>query len=88
METLEKSTPTDCRWTDVRDWIESKYTQEQITKINVLLWICMDAIGGSDCKEFDELSDVIEPWWYAMHDDTNFNEGIKPYLKENENVID
>lgn len=85
--TLEKGSPTNCRWTDVRDWIESTYTQEQITKINVLLWICMNNLGDylSDevkIQEFDDLSDAIEPWWYAMGDIENFNNGIKPYLEK------
>lgn len=92
---LEKDGPTDCTWHAKSGWIESAYTQEQITKVNVLFWKCFDNLHINENttedkeKEFDDLSDAIEPWWYAMDDVEVFNKAIEPYLREDEkNVID
>jgi hypothetical protein len=70
--------PKDCTWRDVADYIENKYTQDQIILINKRLWVELDRLcrldeeKGSDSDEADNIREHCEVFYYAINDE-NYN---------------
>lgn len=88
---LLRDAPTNCTWMTVSDFISNTYSQEQIVRVNFLLWKTVDSFEDNNCEEADDVRNSVEEWWYAIEDcdgDDDFNTLVAKYLKEKEHAID